>query len=267
MSKERILETIGQVKDEFIEEAAPKGLLSKESEEETPIGKRFPKVRVVQLVKWGALAACLCIIAGITMNMDLFSASKEDMAYDSVQQMKQTTESVKSEAESPLYNYTGKADADFATQDTNTSVIEETMKNGEYGLTEPGSADQGFPDWGLTLSVEEVSATGLTLVVSQEGGNPTGELQTGDPYRLITLVDGSWKTVEELPLPEGVDGRAWNSIAYLLPKGETREFEINWEWIFGELPTGTYRLIKEFMDFRGTANYDTFEYWVEFNVQ
>ena len=267
MSTERILETIGQVKDEFIEEAAPKGVLSKESEEETPIGKRFPKVRVVQLVKWGALAACLCMIVGITMNMDLFSASKEDMAYDSVQQMKPTTESVKSEAESPLYNYTGKADADFATQDTNTSVIEETMKNGEYGLTEPGSADQGFPDWGLTLSVEDVSATGLTLVVSQEGGNPTGELQTGDPYRLITLVDGTWKTVEELPLPEGIDGRAWNSIAYLLPKGETREFEINWEWIFGELPSGTYRLIKEFMDFRGTANYDTFEYWVEFNVQ
>ena len=28
MSKERILETIGQVKDEFVEEAVPKGLLN-----------------------------------------------------------------------------------------------------------------------------------------------------------------------------------------------------------------------------------------------
>lgn len=27
------------------------------------------------------------------------------------------------------------------------------------------------------------------------------------------------------------------------------------------------RLIKEFMDFRETANYDTFEYWVEFEIQ
>ena len=125
----------------------------------------------------------------------------------------------------------------------------------------------GFPNWGLTLSVKNVSATGLTLVVNQSGGEPTGTLQTGDPYRLITLVDGDWKTVEELPLPEGVDGRAWNSIAYLLPIEDTREFEINWEWIFGELPAGTYRLTKEFMDFRGTANYDTFEYWVEFEIQ
>ena len=30
MSKERILETIGQVKDEFVEEAVPKGLLDVE---------------------------------------------------------------------------------------------------------------------------------------------------------------------------------------------------------------------------------------------
>ena len=91
MSKERVLETIGLVKDEFIEEAAPKGLLGKESEEETPIGKRFPKAKAIQFVKWGALAACLCIIIGIGINMNLFSASKEDMAYDSVQQMKPTT--------------------------------------------------------------------------------------------------------------------------------------------------------------------------------
>lgn len=126
---------------------------------------------------------------------------------------------------------------------------------------------EGFPNWGLTLSAKEVTATGLTLVVTQSGGEPTGSLQTGDPYRLITLVDGDWKTVEELPLPEGVDGRAWNSIAYLLPMEDTREFEINWEWIYGELPAGTYRLVKEFMDFRKTADYDTFEYWVEFEIQ
>ena len=152
------------------------------------------------------------------------------------------------------YGYTASEDNYAVTEDTTTTK-------------ETPASDAGFPDWGLTLSVENVTSTGLTLVVTQEGGNPTGELNTGEPYRLITLVDGTWKTVEELPLPEGVDGRAWNSIAYFLPKGETREFDINWEWMFGELPSGTYRLIKEFMDFRETANYDTFEYWVEFEIK
>lgn len=126
---------------------------------------------------------------------------------------------------------------------------------------------EDFPNWGLTLSAKDVSATGLTLVVTQSGGEPTGTLETGEPYRLIVLVDDSWKTVEELPLPEGVDARGWNSIAYLIPMEESTEFEIDWEWMFGKLPKGTYRLVKEFMDFRKTADYDTFEYWVEFEIQ
>lgn len=126
---------------------------------------------------------------------------------------------------------------------------------------------EGFPNWGLTLSVENISSTGLTLVVTQSGGEPTASLETGDPYRLITLVDGAWKVVEELPLPEGVDARAWNDIAYNIPMEESVEFEVNWEWIYGELPARTYRFIKEFMDFRKTADYDTFEYWVEFEVE
>lgn len=263
MSKERMLETIGQVKDEFIEEAAPKGLLSDNT-------KKEKSAKMYQFVKWGALAACLCLIVGLGMKMNLFSASKEDFAFQAKDQMKPTTESIKqdAEAESPNYGLTNKADADnYSINDTVSSdTREENMANTEAGAEVP-ECDKGFPDWGLILSVKNVTPTGLTLVVTQSGGNPTGELMTGEPYRLITLVDGTWKTVEELPLPEGVDGRGFNSIGYPLPKGETREFDINWEWMFGELPNGTYRLIKEFMDFRGTANYDTFEYWVEFEIK
>ncbi len=128
--------------------------------------------------------------------------------------------------------------------------------------------DEGsIPNWGVTLSVKDVTDKGLTLVAAQSGGEPSGYLQTGEPYRLAVLLDGTWKAVEELPLPEGVDGRGFNSIAYNIPKEESTEFEINWEWIYGELPGGTYRLMKEFMDFRGTANYNTFEYWVEFELE
>jgi hypothetical protein len=156
---------------------------------------------------------------------------------------------------------------DYAINSDDIAMKEDGMEVKEEPKTAAGSDDKGFPDWGLTLSVENVTSTGLTLVVTQSGGNPTGDILTGEPYRLITLVDETWQVVEELPLPEGVDGRAFNSIGYWIQKGETREFEINWEWIFGELPSGTYRLIKEFSDFRETANYDPFEYWVEFVIQ
>ena len=268
MSEERILETIGQVKDEFIEEAAPKGVLSKEAEEEKENKSSSGITKLYPYLKWGALAACLCIIIGLGMKMNLFSASKEDAAYDSAIHMNQSAEmeSVSEETKAD-YGIAGKVGFDSADGDYTTGAEAPTADTNTGATTENITADAGFPDWGITLSVKNVTSTGLTLVVSQNGGNPTGELQTGEAYRLIALTDGTWKAVEELPLPEGVDGRGFNSLAYLLPKGETREFDINWEWIFGELPSGTYRLIKEFMDFRKTADYDTFEYWVEFEIQ
>lgn len=124
-----------------------------------------------------------------------------------------------------------------------------------------GENDEGFPDWGLTLSVKDVTPTGLTLVCTQKGGNPTGELTCGTDYHLIVLEDGGWKDV-----PTVIDEYAWDSLAYPISKGQDREFEISWEWLYGNLPAGTYRLTKGFMDFRETGDYDTAKYWVEFEI-
>ena len=124
-----------------------------------------------------------------------------------------------------------------------------------------GENDEGFPDWGLTLSVKDVTPTGLTLVCTQKGGNSTGELTCGTDYHLIVLEDGGWKDV-----PTVIDEYAWDSLAYPISKGQDREFEISWEWLYGNLPAGTYRLTKGFMDFRETGDYDTAKYWVEFEI-
>jgi len=261
MSKEKLLETIGQVKEEFIEEAAPKGLLANVDTVEGTVKKSGRMSKIYPYLKWGALAACLCIIVGLGMKIAPFSVAENDMAFEAVDQMKPNAESVKTDAESPFYELINKSHADYTTGE-NTSIQDNSV-----AFTEIDTVDKGFPDWGLTLSVENVTSTGLTLVVTQSGGNPTGSLETGEAYRLITLKDGTWKVVEELPLPEGVDGRGFNSIGYFIPRGETREFEINWEWIFGELPSGTYRLIKNFTDFRETANYDSADFWVEFEIK
>ena len=267
MKEERMLETIGQVKDEFIEEAAPKGVLKSDEEEEKALKLHFSKTKVYRFVKWGALAACFCLVVVLGMKINLFSVTNDEVMRDQSAESESITKETKTED-----NFMFKVDSGYTTDYYNTG--EDTMTSIEAPTEAPADAsaeipmeDKGFPDWGLTLSVENVTSNGLTLVVTRSGGNPTGNLLTGEAYRLINLVNKTWKTVEELPLPEGVDGRGWNSIAYTFPKEETKEFDINWNWIFGELPAGTYRLIKEFMDFRGTANYDTFEYWVEFEIQ
>ena len=271
MSNEKLLETLSQVKEEFIEEAAPKGLFVNAETSEEPAIKAGRITKLYPYLKWGALAACLCIIVGLGIKTMPFSAEKNDMAFDNSIQMESSVthgESYNTKAESPKQDMDTKTDGFRDYYTFNDKTIENDSEVSEETTIAPGLGDEGFPDWGLTLSVENVTSTGLTLVVTQSGGNPTGEfLMTGEPYRLITLIDGTWNVVEELPLPEGVDGRAWNSIGYPVYKGETREFDINWEWMFGELPSGTYRLIKNFMDFRETANYDSADFWVEFEIK
>lgn len=122
--------------------------------------------------------------------------------------------------------------------------------------------DEGFPNWGLTLSVKDVTESGLTLVCTQSGGELTGELQTGSDYKLIVLKDGTWQDV-----PTIIEDYGWNMIAYMVSKDDVTEFEIKWEWLHGKLPTGTYRLVKGFTDFRESGDYDNFAYWTEFEIK
>ncbi len=121
--------------------------------------------------------------------------------------------------------------------------------------------DEGFPDWGLTLSVKDVTPSGMTLVCTQSGGEPTGDLQTGTDYKLIVLKE-VWEEV-----PTIIENYGWDSLAYMISANDVTEFEYNWEWLYGELPPGIYRMVKGFMDFRGSGDYDYFDYWVEFEIK
>ena len=121
--------------------------------------------------------------------------------------------------------------------------------------------DEGFPNWGLTLSVKNVTESGLTLVCTQSGGELTGELQTGSDYKLIVLKE-AWEDV-----PTIIEDYGWTAEAYMITRDDVTEFEIKWEWLHGKLPAGTYRLVKGFTDFRESRDYDNFVYWTEFEIK
>lgn len=118
--------------------------------------------------------------------------------------------------------------------------------------------DTDFPDWGLTLSVKDVSPTGLTLVCTKKGGNPTQKLMCGTYYRLIVSENGKWKTVPTIP-----EETVWDDIGYGITEERAREFELSWEWLYGTLPAGTYRLVKEFT----AGDADKAMYCVEFEIK
>ena len=119
--------------------------------------------------------------------------------------------------------------------------------------------------WGLTLHAEDVTTKGLTIVCTQSGGSPAGELNTGSYYVLEQEVQGVWCVVE---YAENMRGKevGWDAKAWIIPMNDTVEWKVDWEWLYGSLEPGHYRIGKEIMDFRGTGDYDKVMYYAEFEI-
>ncbi len=116
--------------------------------------------------------------------------------------------------------------------------------------------------WGITLEVKDVNPDGLTLIMKQSGGSPSGELETGSDFILYEKKGDSWEKVPYI----FDDDVSWTSIAYLVDMGTSTEIPLNWINFYGELPSGTYRLSKNFMDFRGPGDFDSAKAYVEFVI-
>lgn len=117
-------------------------------------------------------------------------------------------------------------------------------------------------EWGIRMWAEDVTETGATIVCEQFGGKVTGNLQTGEWYCIEVMdEDNGWQKVEYLPLEYDI---AWNSTAYGINKNDRTEWTVDWEWLYGKLPEGHYRIGKKIMDFREAGDYDEKIYYAEF---
>jgi len=118
-------------------------------------------------------------------------------------------------------------------------------------------------EWGITLSAEDVTPIGMTLVCTQSGGKFKGELQTGTPFFLERFVEGEWLPVSSKPEEEV----AWTMIALGIQPNNTTKWKVDWEFLYGYLEPGTYRMAKEIMDFRSPGKYTEKTYYVEFAIE
>ena len=93
----------------------------------------------------------------------------------------------------------------------------------------------------ITMTVKtdkEVNKKGLTLEIK----NNTEELYVyGPEYSIEEQKDSRWYEIEtKYPL-------TWIAIAYNLEANSTIELNIDWSNSYGELPSGTYRIVKKFI--------------------
>lgn len=111
-------------------------------------------------------------------------------------------------------------------------------------LTQPSNEPTAYTaeDFGLTLRAENVTSTGLTLVIEQSGV-PVVDLMTGRPFHLEQLTEHGWTPV---PLLDRSETIAWTTEGLMIHVGGSTALGHSWEHIYGSLEPGHYRIVKSF---------------------
>ena len=89
----------------------------------------------------------------------------------------------------------------------------------------------------VSISISDISLTGATIIIKDTNENP---YTYGEWYKIEKQVNGKWYEVKPI-----IENYGFNSIGYLPDKNNEIKFVMNWEWLYGRLPLGSYRIIKE----------------------
>ena len=111
--------------------------------------------------------------------------------------------------------------------------------------------------WKITMSADNITAEGLTLTISENGGIYPGEITYGEEFAVEKRNGDDW---EQLPFVH--DNWGFIDLGYLLDKNAVREETVTWKYMHGALPAGHYRIKKGFFsgDYRNNTNiYAEFE--------
>ena len=93
-------------------------------------------------------------------------------------------------------------------------------------------------EWGISLQVTECSPTGATYVIERQDTKKPWDIFVGNCYQLEKITLFGWKAVEGSSMFFTAEG-------YILSEEYSKEWNVNWENSFGNLPSGLYRLSTE----------------------
>lgn len=111
----------------------------------------------------------------------------------------------------------------------------------------------------LEIVENTLSREGLTLLIVNDSEKT---LVYNGSFSLEKKVDGNWYEVKDI-----LGGNfGFEDIGYGTDPQDSSELVIEWEWLYGKLNSGEYRLIKNVLDFRASGDYDKHNLAIEFEL-
>ena len=89
----------------------------------------------------------------------------------------------------------------------------------------------------VTMTVSNVTPTGVTVVIQDDNREP---FVYGEWFVIEREKDGVWYEVKTKITDHG-----FNEIGWLTDEHGQLTMTVNWEWLYGKLPAGQYRILKQ----------------------
>lgn len=88
----------------------------------------------------------------------------------------------------------------------------------------------------VSINISNVSPSGATVVIKDTNKNP---YKYEEWYEIETKISNKWVKVNPVIKEYG-----FNLVEYNVNENNEVEFRIDWEWLYGKLEPGNYRLLK-----------------------
>lgn len=111
---------------------------------------------------------------------------------------------------------------------------------------------------GVSMIIKDNTLTrkGATVIITDTSDR---ENIYGESYRIDKKDNGKWIELEPI-----IENHAFTSIGYSVDENNKLELDIDWEWLYGELKNGEYRIVKDTSEAgEGTSHYITVEFVIE----
>lgn len=89
----------------------------------------------------------------------------------------------------------------------------------------------------VSASISDISLTGATITINDTNAT---KYTYGEWYVIQKEENGKWYNLQTKVKEYG-----FNSIGYEVDEKNEVKFVVDWKWLYGELPQGSYRIIKE----------------------
>ena len=123
------------------------------------------------------------------------------------------------------------------------------ITEGAVGIYESDSEIEAF---GVYVSAKKISPTSATLSFQYFETDAKQELSFGEDFVLEKKDGTEWK---EVKVVEGEYG--YNDIAHIISTEEPTEYHYDWEWLYGKLQPGEYRIAVNIQKEKEGGGYDS----------